>query len=124
MIDIATLTGAVIVALGHHRTAVYSNQEDFADELMAASKTAGDAAWPMPLGEEYRNQLRSNYADLGNIGGPAAGSITAAAFLSYFAEDYRWAHLDIAGTAWPMDGKKQASGRPVPLLSQYLIDRC
>lgn len=124
VIDIATLTGAVIVALGHHRTAVYSNNDEMSLELMAASKTADDAAWPMPMGEEYRSQLKSNYADLANIGGPTAGSITAACFLSYFTEQYRWAHLDIAGTAWPYNGSKAASGRPVPLLSQYLIDRC
>ena len=124
VIDIATLTGAVIVALGHHRTAVYSNNDELGQELMSASKTADDAAWPMPMGEEYRAQLKSNYADLGNIGGPSAGSITAACFLSHFTEEYRWAHLDIAGTAWPYNGSKAASGRPVPLLSQYLIDRC
>lgn len=122
VIDIATLTGACVVALGHHATAVYSNQEALGQALLAAGETAGDRGWPMPLWDDYQKQLDSNFADLANVGGPEGGSVTAACFLARFAEDYHWAHLDIAGTAWRPGTKKGATGRPVAMLSQYLID--
>lgn len=124
VIDIATLTGACVVALGKHASALYSNQDDFADELLAAGREVGDKAWHMPLWDEYQNQLNSNFADMGNIGGPDGGSITAACFLSRFTEDMRWAHLDIAGTAWHSGANKGATGRPVGLLTRYLINQC
>jgi leucyl aminopeptidase len=123
VIDIATLTGAVIVGLGHHPTAVYANNEDLQQQILEAGKAIWDRGWPMPLWEEYGEELTSEYADLPNIGaGRAAGSITAAAFLSKFTEKYNWAHLDIAGTAWK-DKKSGASGRPVGMLTQYLLDQ-
>lgn len=99
VVDVATLTGACIIALGHHTSAVLSNDDAFATSLMSAGKQAFDHAWQLPMGEEYQAQLDSNFADLGNIGGRAAGTITAACFLSRFAESFTWAHLDIAGTA-------------------------
>ncbi|MCR8923290.1 leucyl aminopeptidase [Dasania sp. GY-MA-18] len=123
VIDIATLTGACVVALGSHATGLYSNQDDFADELIAAGESSGDRAWHMPLWDEYQPQLNSNFADIANIGGPEAGSVTAACFLSRFTKEYRWAHMDIAGTAWVSGPKKGATGRPVALLSQYLINK-
>ncbi|MDX9874030.1 MAG: leucyl aminopeptidase, partial [Spongiibacteraceae bacterium] len=100
VIDIATLTGACVVALGKHASGLYSNQDDFAQELLEAGQRAGDRAWQMPLWDDYQKQLDSNFADMANIGGPSGGSITAACFLARFTRDYRWAHLDIAGTAW------------------------
>lgn len=124
MIDIATLTGACVVALGSHATGLYSNQDDFARELLDAGETANDRAWQMPLWDEYQLQLDSNFADIANIGGPGGGSITAACFLSRFTKDQRWAHLDIAGTAWNSGASKGATGRPVALLTQYLINQC
>ena len=123
VIDIATLTGACVVALGSHATGLYSNQDDFAKELVDAGETAGDRAWHMPLWDEYQPQLKSNFADIANIGGPEAGSVTAACFLSRFTKEYRWAHMDIAGTAWTSGPQKGATGRPVALLSQYLISK-
>ena len=120
VIDAATLTGACIVALGHHICAVLSNQDELANDLLTAGLAINDQAWRLPMNDDYKKQLKSEFADLGNIGGPAAGTITAACFLAEFTKDYDWAHLDIAGTAW--DGKK-STGRPVPLLSQYLINR-
>lgn len=123
VIDIATLTGACVVALGKHATGLYSNQDDFAAELIAAGETSGDRAWHMPLWDEYQPQLNSNFADMGNIGGPEGGSITAACFLSRFTKAYRWAHMDIAGTAWLSGAQKGATGRPVALLSQYLVNQ-
>lgn len=122
VIDIATLTGACVVALGKHATGLYSNDDGFAAELLAAGNKANDKAWHMPLWEEYQQQLNSNFADIGNIGGPEAGSVTAACFLARFTKEYRWAHMDIAGTAWLSGGSKGATGRPVALLCQYLID--
>ncbi|MEO0443326.1 MAG: leucyl aminopeptidase [Pseudomonadota bacterium] len=121
VIDIATLTGACVVALGKHATGLFSNDDEFADTLLEAGKNSGDRAWPMPLWDEYQKQLDSNFADIANIGGRDAGSVTAACFLSRFTEDYTWAHLDIAGTAWLSGGAKGATGRPVPLLTEYLL---
>lgn len=124
IIDIATLTGAVIVALGKHTSGLMGNNDALVDEILTAAKTAQDAAWQLPLGEEYQRQLDSNFADMANIGTPGAGTITAACFLSRFTEDSYWAHLDIAGTAWQSGKSKGATGRPVPLLTQFLINRC
>ena len=123
VIDIATLTGACVVALGHHTSGLMANDQPLADELMAAGEKSLDRAWQLPLGEDYQSQLDSNFADIANIGGPSAGAITAGCFLSRFTEDYKWAHLDIAGTAWRGGKAKGATGRVVPLLSQFLIDR-
>ncbi|HTH58673.1 MAG TPA: leucyl aminopeptidase [Paraburkholderia sp.] len=123
VVDIATLTGACIIALGHHNSGLFSKDDALAGELLDASREAGDPAWRLPLDDEYHEQLKSNFADLANIGGRPAGSVTAACFLSRFAEKYSWAHLDIAGTAWKSGAAKGATGRPVPLLSQFLIDR-
>lgn len=123
VIDVATLTGACIIALGHQTTAVFSNQDQLARELVTAGEEAGDRAWQMPLFEEYQEQLKSPFADMANIGGRPAGSITAACFLSRFAKAYDWAHLDIAGTGWKSGKDKGATGRPVPLLVQFLQDK-
>jgi leucyl aminopeptidase len=122
VIDIATLTGACVVALGAHASGLYANQDKLAEQLLAAGNESHDRAWRMPLWDDYQKQLDSNFADMGNIGGGGGGSITAACFLSRFAEDYHWAHLDIAGSAWD-SAPKGATGRPVGLLSQYLLDR-
>lgn len=124
VVDIATLTGAVIVALGHQTCAVLGNNQTVIDKLLTAGETSLDFAWQLPIKETYKKQLRSDYADLANIGTPGAGTITAAAFLSYFTEEFNWAHLDIAGTAWGGAAGKRASGRAVPILTQYLIDNC
>ena len=122
VVDIATLTGACIVALGNHATGLLSNDDLLADDILAAGEFAADKAWRLPLWDEYQEQLDSNFADIANIGGPAAGTITAACFLSRFTKKYRWAHLDIAGVAWNSNGKaKGATGRCVPLLCQHLI---
>lgn len=122
VVDIATLTGACIVALGNHATGLLSNDDLLADDLLAAGEFAADKAWRLPLWDEYQELLDSNFADMGNIGGPAGGTITAACFLSRFTKKYRWAHLDIAGVAWNSNGKtKGATGRCVPLLCQHLI---
>ncbi|MEM5328188.1 leucyl aminopeptidase [Paraburkholderia sp. JHI2823] len=123
VVDIATLTGACIIALGHHNSGLFSKDDALAGELLDASREANDPAWRLPLDDEYQEQLKSNFADLANIGGRPAGSVTAACFLSRFAEKYPWAHLDIAGTAWKSGAAKGATGRPVPLLAQFLIDR-
>ncbi|MFT3930438.1 MAG: leucyl aminopeptidase [Spongiibacteraceae bacterium] len=123
VIDIATLTGACVVALGKHASGLFSNQDDFAEELLAAGKTIGDRAWQLPLWDEYQKQLDSNFADIANVGSAGGGSITAACFLARFTKDYRWAHLDIAGTAWDEGSAKGATGRPVGLLTQYLISQ-
>ncbi len=124
VIDIATLTGACVAALGKIPSGLFSNQDDFARELLDAGTRIGDRAWQLPLWEEYQKQLDSNFADMANIGSPFGGAITAASFLARFTRDYRWAHLDIAGTAWDDGAAKGATGRPVGLLTQYLIDRC
>ncbi len=125
VIDIATLTGACVIALGQHAHALLSNHRPLTHDLLNAGRTSGDRAWEMPLWDEYQEQIDSNFADVANIGGREAGTITAACFLSRFTKKYHWAHLDIAGTAW-LSGKKNkgATGRPIPLLTQYLIDRC
>lgn len=123
VIDIATLTGACLIALGKHVSAVISNNSALTNELMHASKTAEDKIWELPMGPEYDEQINSPFADMQNIGGREAGTITAACFLGRFTKNMRWAHLDIAGTAWVSGQNKGATGRPVPLLTQYLMDR-
>jgi len=123
VIDIATLTGAVIVALGHQTAGVMGNDQTVVNNLLKAGDTSLDFAWQLPLKETYKKQLKSKFADLANIGTPGAGTITAGCFLSCFTEDFAWAHLDIAGTAWGGSAGKQASGRAVPILTQYLIDQ-
>jgi len=123
VVDIATLTGACVIALGHVATGLYSNEDKLAKELLEAGDYSYDRAWQLPLWEDYQQLLDSNFADMQNIGGRAGGSITAACFLARFTKEYRWAHLDIAGTAWKSGKEKGATGRPVPLLTQYLIQR-
>ncbi len=122
VIDIATLTGACVIALGHVASGLLSNEEKLTKELLAAGEQAHDRAWQLPLWEDYQPLLDSNFADMQNIGGRAGGTITAACFLARFTKDYRWAHLDIAGTAWKSGKEKGATGRPVPLLTQYLVN--
>ncbi|AGI25675.1 multifunctional aminopeptidase A [Pseudomonas sp. ATCC 13867] len=124
VVDIATLTGACIVALGSNTSGLMGNNDTLVRQLLKAGEVADDRAWQLPLFDEYQEQLDSPFADIANIGGPKAGTITAGCFLSRFAKKYHWAHLDIAGTAWISGGKdKGATGRPVPLLTQYLLDR-
>jgi leucyl aminopeptidase len=127
VVDIATLTGACITALGHHNSGLFSRHDAehdaLADELLAAGKQSNDTAWRMPIEDSYQEQLKSNFADVANIGGPPGGSITAACFLERFTKKYTWAHLDIAGTAWKSGAAKGATGRPVPLLTTFLINR-
>jgi leucyl aminopeptidase len=122
VIDIATLTGACVIALGNHASGLFSNNDALSQALVKAGQDANDRAWPMPLWDDYQKQLDSNFADIANIGGREAGSITAACFLSRFTKKFAWAHLDIAGTAWVSGSAKGATGRPVPLLVQYLLD--
>ena len=123
VIDIATLTGACVVALGSHHSGLMSNDEALARELLAAGVRADDRAWQLPLTEEYAEQLKSNFADMANIGGREGGAITAAAFLAKFTKDLKWAHLDVAGTAYQGGKQKGSTGRPVPLLADFLIHR-
>ena len=123
VIDIATLTGACVIALGHVATGLYANRDELADEVAAAGAAAWDRAWHMPLWDDYQEQIKSPFADIANIGGRPAGSVTAACFLSRFAHDYPWAHLDIAGTAWKSGRDKGSTGRPVPLLTTFLMRR-
>jgi len=123
VIDVATLTGACVIALGHHRSGLFSPSDALATELLEAGNEIGDGCWRMPLDEEYQEQLKSPFADMANIGGRPAGSVTAACFLSRFAKGYDWAHLDIAGTAWKSGTNKGATGRPVPLLANFLLAR-
>ena len=123
VLDIATLTGACVVALGHHHTGVFSNHEPLAREVIEAGVRADDRAWQMPLTEEYGEQLKSNFADFANVGGRDGGAITASAFLAKFTQGMQWAHLDIAGTAWVSGSQKGATGRPVGLLADFLIGR-
>jgi leucyl aminopeptidase len=123
VVDIATLTGACVVALGHHHSGLFSADDKLAEQLLAASRDALDPAWRMPLDEEYDEGLKSNFADMANIGGRAGGAITAAMFLKRYTAKYPWAHLDVAGTAWRSGAAKGATGRPVPLLTQFVLSR-
>ncbi len=127
VVDIATLTGACVTSLGHHNSGLFTRHDKehdaLAGELLAAGKKTGDTAWRMPIEDAYQEQLKSNFADMANIGGPAAGSVTAACFLERYTKKYTWAHLDVAGTAWRSGAAKGATGRPVPLLTMFLIDR-
>jgi leucyl aminopeptidase len=123
VVDVATLTGACVIALGHVATGLYANDDKLADELRAAGDDAWDRVWPMPLWEDYQEQLRSNFADMANIGGRPAGSVTAACYLSRFAKKLRWAHLDIAGVAYKSGREKGSTGRPVPLLVRFALAR-
>jgi len=122
VVDIATLTGACVIALGSHATGLFSNDQKLADALLASGEKTQDRAWQMPLWDEYQKQLDSNFADIANIGGRQAGSVTAACFLSRFTKKFSWAHLDIAGTAWLSGAGKGATGRPVSLLLDYVLD--
>ena len=124
VIDIATLTGACVIALGKHPSGLLGNDDGLVTALLKAGQISGDRAWQLPLWEEYQEQLNSPFADMANIGGREAGTITAACFLARFTEAYRWAHLDIAGTAWRSGKNKGATGRPVGLLTEYIIGGC
>ena len=121
VIDVATLTGAMIVALGSHASGLFTQDDELAEDLLAAGEWSGDRAWRMPLWDEYQEMLKSNFADVPNIGGPGAGSTVAACFLSRFTGNYRWAHLDVAGSAFQGGASKGATGRPVGLLFRYLV---
>lgn len=123
VIDVATLTGACIIALGHVHSGVFSDDEDLVNALTKAGHASLDTVWRLPLDAAYHEQLKSNFADVANIGGRPAGSVTAACFLSRFTEKYKWAHLDIAGTAWKSGAAKGSTGRPVPLLVNYLLEQ-
>jgi leucyl aminopeptidase len=123
IIDVATLTGACVIALGKHHAGLMSNNEALADEIFEAGQRSTDRAWRLPLGDDYAEQLKSNFADMANVGGREAGTITAGCFLAKFTKGMAWAHLDIAGTAWLSGPKKGATGRPVPLLSEVLLKR-
>jgi leucyl aminopeptidase len=123
VVDVATLTGACVVALGHHASGLFTADETLADELLAAGAATGDRSWRLPLWEDYQDQLDSNFADMANIGGKSAGAIIGACFLARYAKAFPWAHLDIAGTAWRTGSDKGATGRPVPLLTQWLLQR-
>ncbi|MBR6000328.1 MAG: leucyl aminopeptidase, partial [Oxalobacter sp.] len=124
---IATLTGACIIALGHIKSGLFTREDEAHDALAAAltqaAKSTNDPVWRLPVDDAYQSQLDSNFADMANVGGRPAGSITAACFLERFTKQYTWAHLDVAGTAWTSGKNKGATGRPVPLLCQWLIDR-
>jgi leucyl aminopeptidase len=124
VIDVATLTGACVIALGNHHTGLMTYDDELAGELVEAGVNASDRAWRLPLSEEYAEQLKSNFADFANIGGRDGGAITAGCFLGKFADGLKWAHLDIAGTAWKSGQKKGATGRPVPLLAEFVMSRC
>jgi leucyl aminopeptidase len=123
VIDIATLTGACVIALGHVASGLFSNDDALAQELLAAADAAHDRAWRLPLWDDYQDQLKSNFADFANIGGRPAGSVTAACFLARFTRKFKWVHLDIAGTAWRSGKEKGATARPVPMLMQFLLKR-
>jgi leucyl aminopeptidase len=123
VVDIATLTGACVVALGHHNSGLFSSDDSLAGELLAASRSALDPAWRMPLDDEYDEGLKSNFADMANIAGRAGGAITAAKFLQRYTAKYPWAHLDIAGTGWKSGAAKGATGRPVALLTHFVLGR-
>lgn len=121
VIDIATLTGACVIALGSVRSGMFATQDDLAQALMLAGEQSLDFCWRMPLDDEYAEGLKSNFADVANVGDRSAGAVTAAKFLQRFAGKFPWAHLDIAGTAWKSGGAKGATGRPVGLLLSYLL---
>ena len=123
VVNIATLTGACIVALGDVNSGLFSNNDGLAEQIKEAAQQSNDAVWQLPISDEYQTKLKSNFADIANIGTPGAGSITAACFLARFTEKYPWAHLDVAGTAWASGANKGATGRPVPLLMQFLAHR-
>jgi leucyl aminopeptidase len=123
VVDIATLTGACVIALGHVASGLYANKDELAEELLESGRESWDRAWQLPLWDDYQEQLKSNFADMANIGGRPAGSVTAACFLARYAGKFDWAHLDIAGTAWVSGKNKGATGRPVPLLASFLMKR-
>nr|MBA2721827.1 leucyl aminopeptidase [Methylibium sp.] len=123
VVDIATLTGACVIALGHHRTGLFTADDALAETLLAAGTAGLDPAWRMPLDDEYEEALKSNFADMGNVGGRPGGAITAAMFLKKFTGKYRWAHLDIAGTAWKSGAAKGSTGRPVALLTHFVLSQ-
>jgi leucyl aminopeptidase len=123
VIDMATLTGACVIALGAHHSGVMGNDDELVGSLVKAGREADDRAWQLPLTEEYGEQLKSNFADMANIGGREAGAITAAAFLGRFTQGMKWAHMDIAGTAWHSGAAKAATARPMPLLAEFLLQR-
>jgi leucyl aminopeptidase len=123
VIDVATLTGACVVALGSHFAGLFSNNDELADELVEAGNRADDRAWHLPMSEEYTEQLKSNFADMANVAGREGGAITAACYLSKFTKDLKWAHLDIAGTAYQSGAHKGSTGRPVPMLVEFLLSR-
>jgi len=121
VVDVATLTGACVIALGHHNSGLFTADDKLADQLLGASREALDPAWRMPLDEEYDEALKSNFADMANVGPRYGGAITAAMFLRRFTSKYRWAHIDVAGTAWKSGVNKGATGRPVPLLTHFVL---
>jgi leucyl aminopeptidase len=121
VVDVATLTGACVIALGHHHSGLFSADDAVAAQMLVASQTALDPCWRMPLDEEYDEALKSNFADMGNVGGRPGGAITAAMFLRRYTSKYPWAHLDIAGTAWKSGAAKGATGRPVGLLTHFVL---
>ncbi|MDJ0657676.1 MAG: leucyl aminopeptidase [Xanthomonadales bacterium] len=123
VIDAATLTGACVIALGKHASGLMTNDDRLADDILAAGEKVHDRAWRLPIWDDYQSQLDTPYADMANVGGRTAGAITAGCFLARFTDKYRWAHLDVAGTAWDGGTKNGASGRPAGILAQYLIDR-
>ena len=123
VVDIATLTGACVVALGHHHSGLFTKSDALAAELTGAGRDMADPCWRMPLDDEYQDSLKSNFADMGNVGGRAGGAITAACFLARYTKAYEWAHLDIAGTAWKSGAAKGSSARPVPLLTRFVLGR-
>jgi leucyl aminopeptidase len=123
VVDIATLTGACVVALGHHRSGMFSPDDAIAAELSAAGEAALDPCWRMPLDDEYDDALKSNFADMANVGPRAGGAITAAMYLKRYTAKFRWGHLDIAGTAWKSGPAKGATGRPVPLLTHFVLGK-
>ena len=122
VIDVATLTGACVIALGKHPSGLFSNDDQLAEDLVNAGALSHDRVWRMPIWDDYNKQLNSNFADLANVGGRDAGAVTAACFLAHFTKKYRWAHLDIAGTAWKSGNEKGATGRPVSMFVQYLLN--
>ena len=124
IIDVATLTGACVIALGKHHSGVMSHSDELADSILSAGVSADDRGWRLPLGDDYAQQLKSNFADFANVGGRDGGAITAGCFLAKFTDGMNWAHVDIAGVAWRSGAKKGATGRPVPMLSELLLSHC